>query len=126
MNETLSELIQRRLRELNLTKSELARSVGVSRAYIGSLANATANTRSGIHRPKPSIVTSLAKHLHVSESEILTAIGYNPETQDRFDILDGVTIQFDRSVKLSEKDKETILEAVRLIAAGIQAGTQKD
>ncbi len=81
VSETISELIQRRIRELGISKSALAERVGVSRAYIGDLANGTAKTRSGFYRPKPEIVKKLAESLEVSEIEILNALGYAPQNK---------------------------------------------
>lgn len=76
--ETLSQLISRRLNDLGLNKAELARRLGMSRAYITSLANGNATTRSGQHRPSSDVIAGLAKHLRVSEARILSAIGDLP------------------------------------------------
>lgn len=77
-DETISELIRRRLRDLGMTKSDLAKRLRVSRTYIGALTNATAKTPSGVYRPRQAIVAGLAKHLKTTEAEIqlftLTAI----------------------------------------------------
>lgn len=121
MGETISELIQRRLTELDIKKSELAKKAGVSRAYIGDLANGTAKTKSGHYRPKPEIVTSLAKALEVSETEILNAIGYaSKEATDSYEILDGMTVNFDEK-KFSKAEREKLLEAMRMLARGARA-----
>ena len=74
--ENLSQLITRRLKELDLSKSDLAKRIGKSRAYVTDLANATANTPSGQYRPSPEVLSSLAKNLKVSELEILRAAGF--------------------------------------------------
>lgn len=77
--ETIGNLILRRLKDLNISKAELAKRVGVSRAYIGDLANQTAKTQTGFYRPGPEIVQKLAHELQVPASEILNAIGYTTE-----------------------------------------------
>lgn len=77
--ETTSELIQRRLKELNITKSELAKRAQVSRAYIGDLANGTAKTKNGSYRPSPEILARLVKALEITESEFFASLGYAPE-----------------------------------------------
>ncbi len=126
--ESLSELLQRRMTELDLNKSKLAEMVGVSRAYIGDLANGTAKTKSGIYRPKPEIIAGLAKALKVSESEILNSLGHNikntsesrkPRTPaELFEILDdlGLDIQLDGGIKtleaLDEDDLQELLDSV--------------
>lgn len=75
--ENLSQLISRRLNETGLSKSDLAKLIGKSRAYVTDLANGTAATQSGQYRPSPEVMASLAKHLEISENEILNAAGYN-------------------------------------------------
>jgi transcriptional regulator with XRE-family HTH domain len=77
MHETLGALIQRRLNELGMSKAELAKRVGVSRAYVGDLANQTAKTQTGSYRPGPEVVEKLARHLDISTTEILAAMGYS-------------------------------------------------
>lgn len=77
--ESTSDLIQRRLSELGIKKSDLAKKAKVSRAYIGDLANGTAKTQSGSYRPSPEIVARLVKALEITESEFLRTLGYAPE-----------------------------------------------
>ena len=77
MKDNLSKLVSRRINELGTTKAAIAKKAGLSRTYITDIANGTANTQSGQYRPKPEIVSALAKALELSESEILTAIGYS-------------------------------------------------
>lgn len=73
---TLSELVQERLQALKMSKSELARRVGVSRSYIVNIANGTAATRSGQYKPSPDVISKMAKALEIPESSLLAAIGY--------------------------------------------------
>lgn len=81
--ENLTELVQRRLKELGLKKSHLAEKTGLSRTYITDIANGTGNTQSGQYRPSPEVISSLSKHLQVSEIEILNAIGYSSESKQQ-------------------------------------------
>lgn len=81
VKETLSQLVQRRLKELNTSKAAVARKVGVSRSYIGNIANETAPTQSGQYNLSPDTVSGLAKALEINESEILEAMNYLPETK---------------------------------------------
>lgn len=121
--ETPSELITRRLSELGMSKADLAKAVGVSRTYIGMLANATAKSRAGYHRPKPEIMSRIAKALQVSEGELLASMGYDveggppSETHD----LDGVFVSFDGADDLTDEEKTELLAAVKLIAQGIRS-----
>ena len=79
VSENLSQLFQRRIKELNIRKAEVARRSGLSRTYITDIANGTANTQSGEYRPTPETVTKLAKALEVTETEMANAIGYGTE-----------------------------------------------
>lgn len=74
----LAKLITHRLKDLNLSKAELSRRVGVSRSYIVNMANGTAPTVSGQYEPSPEVTEKLAIHLQVEPSEILDAMGYTP------------------------------------------------
>jgi transcriptional regulator with XRE-family HTH domain len=76
VKESLSQLIQRRVRELNISKAEAARRCGITRSYFGNMANQTAPTESGQYEPSPEVVAGLSKGLEVSEIEILDSIGY--------------------------------------------------
>lgn len=76
IQETLASLIQRRLKELDIKKAELARRTGLSRTYITDLANKTGNTQSGTYNLPPETVSKLAKGLEVSSSVVSAALGY--------------------------------------------------
>lgn len=124
--ETPSELISRRLAELGMSKSDLAKAVGVSRAYIGMLANATAKSRVGFHRPKPEILAKLASALQVSESELLASMGYGVDAgADGLD-LDGVEIRFGRESDLTDDEQKRLVETVRVVLSGLRAGRDKE
>lgn len=111
--ESIGDLIQRRLKELNLSKSKLAEIVGVSRAYIGDLANGTAKTQSGFYKPKPETVTKLANALKVSENEILEAIGYNLE--ERVEVPERILQAIAREGVLSKKDEVLIANFIEML-----------
>lgn len=75
--ENLGDLIRRRMNDVGISsKSELARRLGKSAAYVGDLINNTAKTKSGTYLPSPEVVGKLSEVLDVSESEILNAVGY--------------------------------------------------
>lgn len=76
VKENLSQLVQRRLKELGASKAEIARQTGLSRTYITDIANNTGNTQSGQYNLTPGTVGKLSKALVVSESEILEAMSY--------------------------------------------------
>lgn len=76
MAERLSELIARRIRELDLSNAELARRTGLTRGYIGNIVNETAPTRSGQYNLSQSTIAALARELKITETEILTSMGY--------------------------------------------------
>ncbi len=82
MQETLGQLIQRRLKELKMSKAELARRIGKSPAYVGDMANDTAKTKSGTYVPSAEVVDALAYHLQISREEILVVLDYLPQTSD--------------------------------------------
>lgn len=120
VSESIGQLIQRRLKELGLSKADVAKLVGVSRAYIGDLANGTAKTQSGFYRPKPEIVSKLAATLKIGENDILDALGYTTESGESFEILDGVSISFTKK-KMSKAEKDEILDVVKTVVAGLKA-----
>lgn len=115
-------------KKAKLTQAQVADIARISKAYVGHIENTRPHGTSGT-APKPSreIVTRLAKAVRGDVDQALLLSGYAPEVmvKDTRDVLDGVTIQFDRSVNLSDEDKEKIMAAVRLIAAGVKAETQK-
>lgn len=122
VKENLSDLIQRRLKELKIKKAELARRTGLSRTYITDLANGTGNTQSGQYNLSPDSVTKLSKALEVTEAEILEAMNYLSESQPKlpdglemmdFDGLDpndieeiAAFIRFKKQHKFKTADKE--------------------
>jgi transcriptional regulator with XRE-family HTH domain len=64
------------MKELKISKAELARMVGVSRSYITNMANESAPTRTGQYEPGPDVVAALARSLQIEESEILRSMDY--------------------------------------------------
>ncbi|MCX7997337.1 MAG: helix-turn-helix transcriptional regulator [Leptospiraceae bacterium] len=128
----LSELIQKRLKELNISKAELARRVNVSRAYIGDLANGTARTKSGNYILSPEVTKRLADALHVPVEQVLSAMGYDVNCiRDLNGIfihnlngaivydLNGIKVQFDQK-KFSKAEQEKILDILRLLIRGLK------
>lgn len=66
--EDLSALVQRRIRELNLSNSEVARRAKLSRSYIGNIVNRTAPTQSGQYNLSPEAARNLALAIEVSDN----------------------------------------------------------
>lgn len=120
--ESLSELFRRRINELGISNSELARRAKKSRSYVGNIINETAPTKSGKYELSPESVKGFAKALEVDEVEILTAIGYATEsaTEDSHEILDIANISFHHK-KLTKADQEEMLRLMRTVAAGVLA-----
>lgn len=128
VKENVSDLIQRRLKELNIKKSELARRTGFSRTYITDLANGTGNTQSGQYNLPPETVNKLAKALEIADTEILSAMNYLPgkssairkptNPAEFFEILDemGLEINLDGGLKtvasLDEDDLQDLLDSI--------------
>lgn len=135
VNESLGQLIQRRLRELDISKADVAKKVGVSRAYIGALANGTAKTQSGFYRPKPEIVSKLAEALHIAENDILDALGYAPESSQkgkpqtvsefvtRLNEMGFVDLQFD--AKVDELTPDDLQDVIDMIEANLLVKIKK-
>ncbi|MBS1793613.1 MAG: helix-turn-helix domain-containing protein [Acidobacteria bacterium] len=115
VEQNLSELIQRRIKALNISKAELARRIGVSRSYIVNMANQTAPTKSGQYEPSPEVVAKLAKVLDVSEIEILKAIGYAPKRNLIESVDDEFAALFYESADWSEENRNEALEMAKII-----------
>jgi transcriptional regulator with XRE-family HTH domain len=123
MPETLGELIQRRMKDLQIpSKAELARRLGISPAYAGDLANDTGKTKDGSYKPSPELVSKLSRELKVSEIEILNSIGYvsGENASDSIELLEGVRVTF-QGKKFTKAEQEELLNAMRLVAAGARA-----
>lgn len=76
VKENLSQLVQRRIKELGISKAEIARRTGLSRTYITDIANSTGNTQSGQYNLTPETVAKFSKALEITEAEILEAMSY--------------------------------------------------
>jgi transcriptional regulator with XRE-family HTH domain len=86
VKESLSQLVRRRAKELNLRNADIARRAGLSRGCIGNIVNETAPTRTGKYRISPEAVEKLAKALEISQTAILEAMDYLSDFTDRTDI----------------------------------------
>jgi ribosome-binding protein aMBF1 (putative translation factor) len=114
MTETLGELIQRRMKDVGISsKSELARRIGKSEAYVGDLINDTGKTKSGSYKPSPEVVNKLSKTLEISEIEILNAIGYAPQNGNTFNINIGEDVRLSllHGEKLTEEEQQEFVQA---------------
>lgn len=124
MVETLGQLIQRRLTDLGMRKSELARSLGVSATYVGDLANDTARTtKSGRYTPSPEMARKLARVLEVRLEEVLAAIGYlrpRSATERASDPLEEVRDLFFGWDEATDEERERALDDLRMIAERFQ------
>lgn len=127
MAETFSAWLLSKRKRLQLTQADVARLAKVSKAYVGHIENNRSYATGKAMKPTRDIVVKLARAVDGDLNEALLLAGYAPEERqvESRNVLDGVTIQFDRSVDLSEDEKDKILTAVRLIAAGIRSESQK-
>lgn len=73
-------------------------------------------------QPKRETVVSLAKALNENIDKTLVLAGYAPTNTnlDSHEILDGVMVSFDEK-KFTKAEKDQLIEAMKLIAAGIKA-----
>ena len=105
------------------TITALAVAVKSNKATISRLMTAapqtTTNKRS---QPNKDLVKKLALVFGVNVDETLMLAGYAPENAaiDNYDILDGATVSFDER-KFSKKEQKELLDAMKLIAAGVLA-----
>lgn len=129
MTETLGQLIQRRLTDLGMRKSELARALGTSAAYVGDLANDTARTtKSGRYTPSPEMARKLARVLEVRLEEVLAAIGYlRPRSaiEGPRDPLEEVKVLFFGWDDATDEERESALDDLRMIAERFQRRRRK-
>lgn len=123
MRESLGQLIQRRLEDLKMSRSKLAREIKKSRAYVGDLANDTANTKSGKYRPSPETVADLARTLEVPRETILASIEYLPQTNGNADLANvGINLFNGDWNELTPEEQQEILEVTRML---IQTKTRR-
>jgi len=105
----------------HLSQDGLADLVGVDRQTIYRLENVLSGT-------KRETVIAIAAALKAEESVALNKAGFstqNGEDTDSHDILEGVTVQFNRNSKITKKGQEKILDAVRLIVTGVKTEEEK-
>jgi hypothetical protein len=92
-------------------------------ATISRLMNAAPQTNTDRpSQPKPDLVERLAKLFNKDVNEALILAGHAPKNSadDTYDILDGARVSFDHR-KFTKAEQEQLLDAMRLIAAGIKA-----
>lgn len=121
-NETLGQLIRRRMDDLRIhSVAELARRLGYSRSYVTHLANDTSPTKRGKYVPEPEALRKLAQVLSVPESDILRTVDYlSPKTSainPADDIREAGFAFFGGGRDLSEEDWEEILAMTRTMIA---------
>lgn len=109
MQETLGELIRRRMNEVGIkNNSELARLIGRSDAYVGDLINDRGKTKSGKYQPRTQTISKLSHVLRIPESEILNALGFSATE-------DAVVIDVSEDVKLNLLDGQDYNEEERAV-----------
>lgn len=130
VQEKLSELVGRRIRELGLKNADIARLSGLSRSYIGNIVNETAPTQSGQYNLSPKSVSALAKALQISEIEIVNAMGYVKSSSDDAEIVELETMYrkgrrltsvrmdaFRRLIAMADREIDRLLEEEEAEAA---------
>lgn len=114
VKEKLSELVSRRIRELGLKNAEVARRTGLSRSYIGNMANGTAPTQSGEYEPSPEVIEKLSTALEISQNEILEAMNYL--TNEATDKIPKTVIEaFAREGELDPRDHDLIVNFIDML-----------
>lgn len=120
--ENLGDLIQRRMDAVGIaSKSELARRIGKSSAYVGDLINSTAKTKSGTYLPSPEVVKKLSKVLNISDIEILESVGYvsSPKIAS-YEITNGIRLQIDQNIRFSAEYLNVIIQSLKLMIKGMK------
>ena len=131
-NMTFGDWLRLQITEKNLSNAEVARRAKVSPTYIGNLVrDFSPNTKDGKGRPSEDVVAAIVKAVSGDLDEARLAAGYAPEntsTGETHDILEGVTVSFDRKARLTKTEQQRILDAMRMVAAGakVQAEENKD
>lgn len=73
-------------------------------------------------RPDRDLVIALAKALNQDINEALTEADYSAEIlSEEFEVLDGISLKFQNSNNWSEDDRQKVIEAVKIVVAGIKA-----
>jgi len=106
------------------TITSLANAAESNKATISRLMSGAAQTLTNKpSQPSQKLVKKLAVIFNEPIDDALLLAGHAPikYEYDSHDILEGVKIQFNQSVKLSKKDKEKILEITRTVAKGVLA-----
>lgn len=123
MAKTLGDLIQEKMKSAGIgTKSELARRIGKSSAYVGDLINNTGKTKSGTYTPSQETIKKLAQVLDIDEAEILQALDYLPktDTEESKDVFDEVRMIFKGSRDLTDEDKDDLNRVIEMARASIE------
>lgn len=131
MKETLGQLVSRRIRELQMSQSELARKTGFTRGYINNIVNEKAANTSGQYNFPPETVEKFARALRVTNEEILASMGYlNPQIDSNNlsgkpgkqpeDIMRDIGFNlFGGFSRLSEQQQIEFMKELRIIGEGI-------
>lgn len=101
--------------------ADLAAAAKLTRSAVSSLATAKLQPLTGKpSQPKPETVVKLAEALNKDADEALLLAGYAPRGKDMesHEIIKGVRLQLDHSVKLNETDKQRIIDVVKMLATG--------
>lgn len=120
--ENFGEWLKRCRKERGWTQEDLHQKSGVSASYISTLERTQPHSITGATlRPEPNKVEKLATSLGKDISEALLLAGYAPQnSNESHEILDGATVSFDER-KFSKAEQAQLIEAMRLIAAGVKA-----
>lgn len=127
-----SEWLKRKRKESGLTLMQLKSAIGdlVSDAYLSKLENDKYKGKKGLPpRPDKELVIALAEVFRDDVDYVLTLAGYPVEKNaESFEIINGARVSFEHE-KFTKEQKEQLLNAMRLIAAGVLAQdelSQKD
>lgn len=124
MNESFGQWLKSQRKARGYNQPELAKLAHTTKATISLLEG------DKIAQPRFENLDKIAKALNVPTGEMRgrlaewqnSNIAASAETHE---IMKGVKIQLDHSAKLSENDKQKILDAIRLVTAGVIATKDK-
>jgi transcriptional regulator with XRE-family HTH domain len=102
-----------------LTLEELASQAGMSKQYLSMIERAVGQPGSGNPVvPSRDIIRNICRILHVSPAEPFRLAGYATEG-DQYNLAGGTVLMFQQESKLTDEQREKIIEHVNLIVSGI-------
>jgi transcriptional regulator with XRE-family HTH domain len=102
-----------------MTLEELSARAGMSKQYLSMIERAVGQPGSGNPVvPSRDIIRNICKALHVSPTEPFRMAGYTTDG-DQYNLAGGTVLMFQEESKLTDEQREKIIEHVNLIVSGI-------